>query len=512
MAGRLRAPRHRRPGVGLIVAAGAVTLLTLVPVGFVVGSVVTTGLVPTWELIARPRVVELLVNTVLLVAIAVPACVAVGVAGAWLVERSSLPGRRVATVVLVAPLAVPAFVASYAWVSAVPSINGLGAGVLISVLAYSPLVFLPCLAALRGLDPELEDTARALGLGEAHVFLRVVLPQLRVAISGGALLVGLHLLAEYGAFALIRFDTFTTAIMVQFQSTFAGPAANALGVVLTLLCLLLLAGDARLRGRLRLARIGSGVPRPALRTRLAPLGVAISLLFVAGYGLLGAGVPFVTITRWLLAGDGWAQRHLIQAVATTLGLAVAGAIVTTLAALPLAWLLVRYPGRLSRLTERANYLASSLPAIIIALAFVTVTLRIVPGLYQTLATVVVAYLVMFLPRALVSVRAGIAQAPERREEVARSLGVPPWLARLRVTLPIMAAPVLAGAALVGIGVANELTSTLLLAPNGTRTLATEFWSASSSVAYADAAPYAALLVAVSIPAVALMYAETRRRS
>ncbi len=58
---------------------------------------------------------------------------------------------------------------------------------------------------------------------------------------------------------------------------------------------------------------------------------------------------------------------------------------------------------------------------------------------------------------------------------------------------------LAGSALVFIAVATELTATLLLAPTGTRTLATAFWDASASLDYAAAAPYAAALVALSAP-------------
>jgi hypothetical protein len=84
---------------------------------------------------------------------------------------------------------------------------------------------------LRRLDPAIEDVSESLGLKPWAVFFRVVLPQLRLAICGGALLVGLHLLAEYGLYAMIRFDTFTTAIFDQFKSTFNGPAANMLAGV-----------------------------------------------------------------------------------------------------------------------------------------------------------------------------------------------------------------------------------------------------------------------------------------
>jgi iron(III) transport system permease protein len=116
--------------------------------------------------------------------------------------------------------------------------------------------------------------------------------------------------------------------------------------------------------------------------------------------------------------------------------------------------------------------------------------------------------VIFLPRALVSLRAGIAQVPESLEEAARSLGSSPVAARLRVTGPLLAPAIAAGGALVALGAANELTATLLLAPTGTRTLATQFWSAASSIDYTGAAPYALLLILLSIPAVVLMFTQT----
>ena len=96
---------------------------------------------------------------------------------------------------------------------------------------------------------------------------RVVLPQLKLAICGGALLVALHLLAEYGLYVMIRFDTFTTAIYDQFQSTFSGPAANMLAGVLALCCLaiLLLEGVTRGKPVMRASAQGRHVNRRAGR-------------------------------------------------------------------------------------------------------------------------------------------------------------------------------------------------------------------------------------------------------
>src|SRR5262249_16648079 len=143
-------------------------------------------------LIFRPRVGELLVNTALLIALTVPLCTALAVTLGWLTERSDLPGARVWAWLAVAPLAIPAFVHRYAWVSVVPSLHGLFAGVMISTLAYFPFLYLPVAATLRRLDPALEDSAAALGLSPWRVFIRVVVPQLRLAVCGGALLIALH--------------------------------------------------------------------------------------------------------------------------------------------------------------------------------------------------------------------------------------------------------------------------------------------------------------------------------
>lgn len=473
-------------------------------------SAVAIGGTELHALLWRPRVGELLTNTVLLVVIGVPLTLVIGTGCAWFVERVQLPFRRTLAVLCAAPLAIPAFVSSYAWGSFAPAVSGLSGALLVSVLAYSPLVFLPVLAALRGLDPAWEEAARALGLGPWRVFFRVVLPQLRLAMLGGGLVVGLHLLAEYGAFAFIRFDTFTTAIVVAYQSTFAGPAAASLGIVLTALCAVLLLGDTLLQGRGRYARVGGGAPRRAEPRRLRPLTTVATALLPVAYVIAAAGVPMVIVVRWLLHGSEIDAGVLGATVLSTIVLGTAGALTTVLVALPIAWLSARHPGRLSRTLAGAAYLASSLPAIIIALALVTVTLRVAPGIYQSAGLVVAAYTIIFLPRAIVTLRAGIAQAPVGLEEAARALGVSPLVARLRVTLPLLLPTLAAAMSLVALGAAGELTATLLLAPTGTRTVATQFWAAASSIDYAAAAPYALMLVALSAPAVAIMFTHATR--
>ena len=117
---------------------------------------------------------------------------------------------------------------------------------------------------------------------------------------------------------------------------------------------------------------------------------------------------------------------------------------------------------------------------------------------------------MFLPRALISLRASIAQAPVELEQAACSLGRSPVQALWAITIRLAAPGAAASMALVGLGITNELTATLMLAPNGTHTLATAFWSLTSELDYAAAAPYALIMVLFSLPLTSWLYVQSKR--
>ena len=494
--------------VAALVAAGA-----LVPVGYVLWYAAQLGVDDTWALLARPRVGELLRNTVMLLVGVMAVSTVLGATTAWLVESTDLPGKLAWHGVLVAPLAVPAFVNSYAWVSTTHAVQSYGGAVLVISLSYYPLVYLPVVATLRGLDPAFLESAHALGLSRGQALRRVTLPLLRTPIAGGALLVGLHCLAEFGALQMLRFPTFTTAIYDQYRSAFNSAPANVLAAVLVMFCLLLLTIELVVRGRARVARVGSGVSRAPEPLRLGAWRGPV-LLALAALCSLSLLLPLSVTLRWFLVGSSAAfpVTDVGSALVSTLSLAAGAAAVTVVLALPVAWLAVRHRGLVPLVIERTTYTAHALPGIVVALALVTVSIRLAPGVYQTAGLLLAAYAILFLPRALISIRASLEQAPGVLTDVARSLGLNPWQAFLRVTLPMLRPGLTAGAALVFLAVSTELTATLLLSPLGTSTLATEFWSASSAARYGAAAPYAALLIGVSIPATVWLARQSRRGS
>lgn len=495
-------PRPPAPllGVGILVA-----LISLVPLAYVAWTTARLDPAEAADFLWRHRIGELLGNTVTMLIVTTLTCAALGVGAACVVERTDLPGRAWWHGVMCAPLAVPAFVNGYAWVSTTHAVQSFGGAAMVMTLSYYPLVYLPVVAALRTLDPGVEEVAATLGRTPWGIFGSVTLPAVSPAVLGGALLVGLHMLAEYGALQLLNYPTLTTAILQQYATVFNGPAATLLACVLVLFCLTLLGLELMLRGRRRRARVGSGARRPPERIvlgRWRPLAIGLMSLLA----VLALGIPLASLVRWLVRGTstGLDYSELIGAATTTLGLAVAAGVVATASAVPVVWLAVRYRSRLSTLIERSTYTASAMPGIVIALALVSMSINLVPSIYQTLLLLLVGYAILFLPRAVVSVRGAFEHVPPGLDELALTLGCTGLGAAARVTLPLVLPGMASATALVSLAVSTELTATLLLSPLGTDTLATRFWNDASSVAYGAAAPYAVAMIVLSIPATWLL--------
>ena len=358
-------------------------------------------------------------------------------------------------------------------------------------------------SALANLDAGLEEAARSLGLGPWQAFWRITLRQIWPAVLGGCLLVTLALLAEYGAFEIVQYQTFTVEIFTEFKLGFDTAAACALSLVLVALSVAALGGELSLAGRGRSWRAGPGARRIAPEGRSgAPLGACAGGTERAQrHGARSAG----GLARLLDA-----PRELDHA---PVGFhprrgGTHGRVqcrrrgqVSTVLAVPVTALAIRHRNRVTVLIERLAYLPMALPGLVIALGLVAFSVRYAFALYQSSLELIVAYSILFLPLAVVGVRSAMGQASPRLEEVGRSLGCRPAAVWRRVTLPLIAPGLGAAFALVFISSATELTATLLLHPTGVNTLATQFWAYTSELSYGAAAPYAALMVAISaVPA------------
>jgi iron(III) transport system permease protein len=497
---------HRRrwplvTALGAAIAAG----LVLLPLVFLVVQASQSGWGPVSRLLFRHQTAVLLWNTVRLAVACTVLCAAIGVFAAWCVERTTIPARRLLAVLLVLPLGVPDFVVGFGWVSLEPGLHGYLAAVLIMTLSLYPLVYLPAVAGLASVDPALEEVARSLGLGPWRVFWKVTLRQMLPAVLGGCLLVTMGLLAEYGAFEIVQYQTFTVAIFTEFKLGFDTAAACALSLVLVLLAIAVLAGELNLVGHGRLTRSGAGARRPVSRLGLGRLTGPVLFALFALCGL-GVGVPIGSLTYWLIRGGTTtlpSASILTDTAHTALFSAGAAALATALA-IPVTAAAMRHRNRVTILIERLALLPQALPGLVVALGLVSFSVRYALPLYEGSLELIVAYAILFLPLAVVGVRAALANAPPRLEEVGRSLGRRPASVWLRVTLPLIAPGLGVAFCLVFISSCTELTATLLLRPTGVNTLASQFWAYTTDFSYGAAAPYAALMVLISaVPALLL---------
>ncbi len=490
---------RRHPPKLLVLGALLATVAVVLPLVFLVVQAVQVGWGALHPLLFRSLTGQLIWNTVSLTVVVTLLCAVIGTVSAWFIERTQLPGRRFWAVLVVIPLGIPDFVVSFGWRAIFPAFSGFWAATLVMTLAVYPLVFLPVAASLRNADPAQEEVARSLGLGRLETFWRVTVGQARLAILGGSVLVALVVLAEFGAFEILGYNTLTTEIFTEFTVGFNQPAACALSLILVILGGFILFGEGAARGRGRGARLGGGTAR---RSRPLPLGRTMPAV-VSGVGLLvglALGVPVGSVIYLIVRGGPAAlpPASLAGAAGYTFAYAAGAGAIATLAALPIALLSIRHSRREVRILERSNMLILAVPGLVIALSFTYLTEHLLAGyLYQTPLLLVLVYAVMFFPMAVVSVRAAVARSPVGLEEVGHSLGVHRLAVFWRVTLPLIGPGLAAAFCLVFLESAIELTATLVLKPSGVETLATQFWAYQTDLSYSQAAPYAGIIMLIA---------------
>lgn len=509
--------RRGRPGppVVLWLPALAVGVAMLLPLVYLVVRG-TEASEEAWDLLLRWRTVHILGRSVLLVAAVTGISVAIAVPVAWLTARTDLPLRRVWMVLTALPLVIPSYVGAFLMVSALgpkgllqqmlsalfgvdrlPDIYGFpGATITLALLSY-PYVLLMVRAVLSNMDPSLEEAARGLGHGPWKAFRRVALPQLRPAIASGALLVALYTLSDFGAVSLFDYETFTWAIYQQFNG-FDRTIASVLSLVLVSMAILIVLIESRSRGRLRYYRTGAGTRR---LSRAFALGrwKWPALGFCGSVVLLALVLPMSVLGYWVIRAVSSGESLLLSWSSVWNSVYVSGlaAIAAAVASVPVAVLVVRYPGLLSKTIERASFVGYALPGIVVALALVFFGIRYGGPIYQTVWLLVFAYVVLFFPAALVAARSALLQVSPSIEEAARGLGRSPGEVLMVINLPLMRSGLLMAVALVFLVTMKELPATLILGPRDFGTLSTSVWSASSEAFFGQAAVSALVLVLMS---------------
>jgi iron(III) transport system permease protein len=431
---------------------------------------------------------------------------ALGIPAALIVALTDLRGKAALVFAFLLPLMIPSQVTAIAWIEllgpASPLLEplglapttgrphplyGVGGISLLLGIEHAPLVFLALRAALRGLPHELIEAARASGAGPWRTLVDVVLPLARPALAAGACLAFVSSVGNFGTPALLGIPGGTSTLTVLAYQKLAGFGPRVLAEVAGISFLLALLGLIGVLAQNRLARrsvaaaIVGAPARPFLlgpwrgTVEIASWAVLATTVVLPLCGLLASslvvayGVPLSPDTatlenfRYVLASHGATSR----AFANSLALAAAAAALLAAIAVPLAWLLVRRPGRLARLTGFVAELPYALPGVVLAIACILVFIK---TLYNTVWIILFAYLSRFLTLALRPTVAGTRALDPALEEAAQMAGA--GLARRlrQIVLPLIIPAAAAGALLVFLIAFNELTVSALLWSSGNETL------------------------------------------
>ena len=509
-----------RAPFGLTAVAVAIGLIFLGPFAYVVWRNIDLGTDLGSILFDEDTLRPLSQSLRLGVAVAVSAAV-VGTGLAWLTVRSDIPGRRVWRLLAPLPLVFPSFVGATALlagfasgglmeelltpfgIETLPDMRGFRGAWLVLTLFTYPYVYLPVAARMASLPPSLEESARLLGRSPLGVFRTVVLPQASSAVWAGSLLVFLYAISDFGAVTLLGYDTLTEQIFAD--KLFDQPRAMGLSLVLGGVALIVVIAERSLdrrRRRVEVVRSRESLVVPLGRWRWPAVAVVTGFL---GNALVG---PVAVLGFWAWRGmtadsaSVGLATDMGDLVGPTLRSAGAGLITAAIAivvVLPLAWTISRYRSRVAWAANSMVVAGFALPGVVIALSLVfwAIDAPLISRWYQTLPLLIIAYVLHFGAQATRAAQVAVDAVPRRLGDAAATLGAGRPRRFFSVEIPLMTPGLLAGAGLVMLSTMKELPATLLLAPIGFNTLATEIWGAGDRGALSQGALASLMLVALS---------------
>ncbi|HUF56587.1 MAG TPA: iron ABC transporter permease [Thermohalobaculum sp.] len=538
--------RFRRPAAGIdrwtlgSLALAALLLMPLVSVAWM-------ALFPTeniWPHLVRHALPLYLTNTLVLTGLVALGAAVIGTGTAWLVVMTEFPGRRWLEWALLAPLAMPAYIAAYALVDALeyagpvqtglralfgwqtaqdywfPEIRSIGSAAIVLTLTLYPYVYLLGRAAFREQSVCALEVGRALGCGPWGIFWRVGLPLARPGVAAGVAIVAMETLNDFGAVDYFAVQTLTRGIFSVWLDTYnAGGAAQISCVMLGFVFLFLMLERAGRRGRRfhhtsrRYRPIRRAAPGPVRRW----LASAACALPVA----LGFVLPTLIMARHALGHLGqWAEPGFWRAAVHTFTLAGTAALVAVAIGVFLVYG-ARASGRAApRWVAQATALGYAMPGAVLAVGLLIPLAAFDNALADAIewatgtdigllttgsaAAVVFAYVVRFAAIAFGAIDGAFGRVTPAMELAARTLGAGRGAALARVHLPMIKGSVVTAAILIFVDSAKELPATLLLRPFDFDTLATRIYGAASLEQLGEAAPAALAIIAVGLAPVVIL--------
>jgi len=488
---------------------------------------------------------EALWTSVYISILSVVTCGVVGVSMAFLLERYEFPGRRWLALFALVPMAFPPLIGALSFtflygesgifprafqalfgLAEVPfALRGVAGVLVVHTFTMYTYFYLNASAAIRELDPSLEEAARSLGAGRLRIWRKVILPMMTPSLVAASLLVFMTSMASYTA--PLMFGVERTMTMQIYLSRTNGnlDMAATQSTILSLVSIsfLILMKWYQNRRNYQNQNKGVGPHRTEVRSpavkylfmALSVVGVIVLMLPILVIVLLsfsvdGAWTVQILPTSYTLQHyvdlftDERTWRPVWNSIRMSL-IATAGNIVFGVAA---AYAMVRLPFRGKTLMDVLIMVPWALPGTVVAVNLIAAFSQ--PNVFSfhqvligTFWIVPLAYFVRHLPLVFRSASASLLLADRSVEEAARSLGANWWLAFRRVVLPTILAGIFAGALLSFVQGIGEFVASILIYNVSTMPLSVAIFQKLYAFQFGTACAYGVLQILLIILVLAI---------
>jgi iron(III) transport system permease protein len=511
------------------------------------------------KLLSSGNVVVVLANTVVFVLVAVVISGILGGTAAWLVGRTTLPGKTLVRTLMTVSVIIPGYLTAMGWVflfadrigtvnallADVPVLSGLqinlmnplGMGV-VQGFSIAPLFFIMLVDVFRSADPSLEDAAAAHGLSRVVVIYRVILPLMRPSILAAAFYTSMVSAAAFDIPAIIglsgRVLTLSTYLLLVLEPGAGGaPAyglASALGVLIVIATIVPMVLYVRLLSKSYKYGIISGKGYRMRPSRLTPKGKVYAWLFLGTYFLFGQLLPLAN-TIWAslqpysrpmsLEGFGdlsfnayrtmpWTQ--LINGLTNSGILMLTAPTLAIVFALFISWTVVRARFAWRGIFDFGAFLPLAVPNVVFAMSMLTMTLFIIPGtgLYGSLTAILIVYVISHISFATRNLNGVLLSINAELDEVAAVHGIGAWRRLRSVILPLLLTTMGSTWLWLALLTYRELTVATFLATTENITLPAVIWSTWTSGSSNISAAATVVGLLVIIPLICVYWLLSRR--
>lgn len=482
--------------------------------------------------------IEALWNSVYISIISVITCAIVGVTMAFLLERYDFPGRKILSVLVLVPMALPPLIGSLSFsflygesgifprlfqamfsLDEVPfALRGIWGVIVVHTFTMYTYFYLSASAAIRGLDPSLEEAATSLGAGRFTIWRKVILPMLTPAMIASSLLVFMISMASYTAPLMFGVER-TMTMQIYLSRTngnldMAATQSTILSIV-SITFLIIMKWYQNRRNYQNQSK-GIGVHRTEVRN---PFFKYISM-FLSFIGVIILLLPILVIALISFSVDG---EWTVQIIPTTYTLdhyinlftdsrtwepiwnsikmstvAVIGNIIFGVAA---AYAMVRLNFKGKTLMDILIMVPWALPGTVVAVNLIAAFSE--PNVFSfnqvligTFWILPLAYFVRQLPLVFRNTAASLMQMDSSIEEGALSLGASWWYSFRKVVLPLILPAIFAGTLLAFVQGFGEFVASILIYSVNTMPISVAIWQKLYAFQFGTACAYGVLQIVV----------------